>query len=333
LRDVGRGTIEIVLNSAGMHPIDDADVELLRLLTQASGRPVTWLALFARPDEPDFHHTQTVAKLGDLLARAIPQVTPRPIFTQGDLRHPSMFATYHAWQPAFNRSVAEQIALYQRADFRQDFREELHGRKRDHIWSQTRVLEVQNPALASSCGKTIQELADAAGIRPIDAYLDLAIADALQTRFQSALFNYDPAGVERLVADDRFLIGLSDGGAHVDFLCDVGYATALLEIWVRQREVLSLEKAVHKLTAVPAALFGIPDRGTLAAGKVADLVLFDPQTVAAKPPEYVQDFPHQGRRLISRAEGIVATFVAGTQVYAKGTHTGAFPGRVLRSNE
>ena len=109
--------------------------------------------------------------------------------------------------------------------------------------------------------------------------------------------------------------------------------TALLDIWVRQREVLSLEKAVHKLTAVPAALFGIPDRGTLAAGKMADLVLFDPQTVAAKPPEYVQDFPHHGRRLISRTDGIVATFVAGTQVYEHGTHTGAFPGRVLRSDE
>ena len=108
LRDVGRGTIEIVLNSAGMHPIDDADVDLLRLLTQASGRPVTWLALFARPDEPDFHHTQTVAKLGDLLARAIPQVTPRPIFTHGDLRHPSMFATYPAWHPVASPAGASR---------------------------------------------------------------------------------------------------------------------------------------------------------------------------------------------------------------------------------
>ncbi len=101
---------------------------------------------------------------------------------------------------------------------------------------------------------------------------------------------------------------------------------------MRQREVLTLEQAVHKLTAVPAALFGIPNRGTLAAGSVADLVLFDPHTVAAKPPEYVRDFPRQGRRLISQAEGIVATFVAGTQVYAQGLHTGAFPGRVLRSD-
>ncbi|MBM3226988.1 MAG: amidohydrolase family protein, partial [Candidatus Tectomicrobia bacterium] len=112
LREVGRGTIELVLNSAGMHPIDDADVALLRLLTQASGRPVTWLALFARPGEPDFHHTNTVPRLGDLLGRTMPQVSPRPIFMQGDLRNPTMYSTYRAWQPAFQRTVAEQIALY-----------------------------------------------------------------------------------------------------------------------------------------------------------------------------------------------------------------------------
>jgi N-acyl-D-aspartate/D-glutamate deacylase len=331
LRDVGRGTIEIVLNSAGMHPIDDVDVETLRLLTQESGRPVTWLSLFARPGEPEFHHTQTVAKLGDLLTRTMPQVTPRPIFMQGDLRNPSMYATYRAFQPAFHCSLEEQIALYQQAAFRAAFVADVQLRKREHLWGQTRVLEVQNPALTSYSGKTIQDIAALQGKRPVDAYLDLAIADALQTRFQTAIFNYDEAGVARLVQDERFLIGLSDGGAHVDFLCDAGYTTALLALWVRQRQVLSLEQAIHKLTAVPAALFGIPQRGTLTVGKMADLVLFDPETVAAKPPEYAYDFPRQGRRLIAKAEGVLATFVAGHQVYAQGTHTGAFPGRVLRS--
>jgi N-acyl-D-amino-acid deacylase len=333
LHDVGRGIIEIALSSGGMNLLDDADLDLLRLLTRESGRPVTWLALFARPGEPDFHHTQTVAKMGDLLGQAIPQITPRPIMTQGDLRNPSIFASFLTWQPAFNRSVAEQIALYQQPEFREAFRQELHNRKRDHIWGQMRVLEVHNQALASYCGKTIQEVADLQGKQPIDAYLDLAIADDLQTRYQGALFNYDQAGVERLVTDDRFLIGLSDGGAHVDFLCDAGYATAVLDIWVRQHEALTLEKAVHKLTAVPAALFGIPNRGILAAGKVADLVLFDPTTVAAKAPEYAYDFPRQGRRLIARSEGVIATFVAGTQVYDHNTHTGAFRGRILRSYE
>jgi N-acyl-D-aspartate/D-glutamate deacylase len=332
LAGVGRGTIEIVLNSAGMHPIDEADVALLRLLTRASGRPVTWLALFARPGEPDFHHTHTVPRLGDLLIQAMPQVSPRPIFMQGDLRNPTMYSTYRAWQPAFQLSMAEQIALYQQPTFRAAFVEDIALRKREHLWKQTRVLEVMHPALASCEGKTIHEIAALQGKRPVDAYLDLAVADALQTRFQTALFNYDEAGVERLIRDERFLIGLSDGGAHVDVLCDAGYATALLDIWVRQRQVLTLEQAVHKLTAVPAALFGIPNRGMLAEGNVADLVLFDPQTVAAKPPEYVRDFPRQGRRLISKAEGIVATFVRGTQVYAQGTHTGTFPGRVLRSD-
>lgn len=331
LRDVGRGTIEIVLNSAGMHPIEDADVDILRLLTEASGRPVTWLSLFARPGEPDFHHTQTVAKLGDLLTRAVPQVTPRPIYMQGDLRNPSMYATYSAFQTAFNRSLEAQMALYQQATFRDTFLEDVRVRKREHLWRQTRVLAVAEPALAPYVGKTIQEIADLQGKRPVDAYLDLAIADNLQSTFQTAIFNYDDAGVERLIRDERFLVGLSDGGAHVDFLCDAGYATALLDIWVRQRQVLSLEQAVHKLTAVPAALFGIPQRGTLAPGKIADLVLFDPQTVAARPAEYAYDFPHQGRRMIARAEGIMATFVAGHQVYDRGTHTGALPGRVLRS--
>jgi N-acyl-D-aspartate/D-glutamate deacylase len=315
-----------------MYPIDEADVALLRLLTRASSRPVTWLALFDRPGEPDFHHIHTVPRLGDLLARAMSQVSPRPIYMQGDLRNPTMYSTYRAWQPAFQRTVAEQIALYQQPAFRDAFVEDIALRKRHHLWGQTRVLEVMHPALGSYEGKTIHEIAALERKRPVDAYLDLAIVDDLQIRFQTALFNYDEAGVERLIRDERFLIGLSDGEAHVDVLCDAGYATALVDMWVQQREVLSLEQAVRKVTAVPAALFGIPNRGTLAEGSVADLVLFDPQTVAAMPPEYVRNFPRQGRRLISKAEGVVATFVAGTQVYAQGTHTGAFPGRVLRSH-
>jgi N-acyl-D-aspartate/D-glutamate deacylase len=332
LRDVGRGTIEVILGSGGMYTVDDADVELLRMLTLESRRSVTWLALFAHPGEPNYHD-QTFAKLGDLVRRAVPQVTPRPIMSQGDLKNPSMFASFVSWQGAFNRSLAEQVALYQQPAFRQAFRQELESRKRTHMWGQMRVLEVGNPELAPYAGRTLQEIADTQGKHPVDAYLDLGIADDLQTRFQSSTFNFDPAGIERLVRDDRCLIGLSDGGAHVDFICDVGYATALLDIWVRQREVLTLEKAVHKLTQVPATLFGIPNRGVLAAGKVADLVLFDPATVTAKPPTYAYDLPNRGRRLIAKSEGVAATFVAGTQLYEHGTHTGALPGRILRSYE
>ncbi|MGQ4808271.1 hypothetical protein NKDENANG_01652 [Candidatus Entotheonellaceae bacterium PAL068K] len=103
----GRGTIEVIVNSAGMYLINDNDGELLRQLTDKSMRPVTWLALFARPGEPDFHHEQTLSNLGDLLQRAMPQITPRPIYGQGDLRNPTMFGSFLSWQDVFNCSVTE----------------------------------------------------------------------------------------------------------------------------------------------------------------------------------------------------------------------------------
>ena len=332
LRDVGRGAIEIILNSGGMYAVSDDDVELLRQITRASGRPVTWLALFAHPGDPGFHD-RTFAKLGELVRQAIPQVTPRPIMSQGDLKSPTMFGSFVSWQKAFNRSPAEQMTLYRDPEFREAFRQELLSRKRSHMWGQMRVLEVGRPELTAHVGRTIEEIAAAQGKQPVDAYFDLGLADNLDTRFQSSTFNFDPAGIERLITDDRCLIGLSDGGAHVDFICDVGYATALLDLWVRRRGVLTLEKAVHKLTQVPATVFGIPDRGVLAPGKVADLVLFDPATVTAKTPRYAYDLPCNGRRLVSESEGIRATFVAGTQLYDDGKHTGAMPGRILRSHE
>jgi N-acyl-D-aspartate/D-glutamate deacylase len=192
---------------------------------------------------------------------------------------------------------------------------------------------VGRPERAVHVGCTLEEIAAGQGKRPVDAYFDLGLADDLATCFQSSTFNFDPAGIERLITDDRCLIGLSDGGAHVDFICDVGYATALLDLWVRRRGVLTLERAVHKLTQVPATVFGIPDRGVLAPGKVADLVLFDPATVTAKTPHYAYDLPCNGRRLVSESEGIKATFVAGAQLYDDGKHTGAMPGRILRSYE
>jgi len=226
LHDAGRGTIEIILNSGGMHAVSDEDLELLRQITRASGRPVTWLALFAHPGQPDFHD-QTFARLGDLVKQAIPQVTPRPIMSQGDLKNPTMFGSFVSWQKVFNRPPAEQMVLYRDPAFREAFRQELESRKRGHMWGQMRVLEVGKPELAEHVGRTLEEIAAGQGKRPVDAYFDLGLADDLNTRFQSSTFNFDPAGIERLVTDDRCLIGLSDGGAHVDFICDVGYATAL----------------------------------------------------------------------------------------------------------
>jgi N-acyl-D-aspartate/D-glutamate deacylase len=332
LRDVGRGTIQIVLNSGGYDLIADEDVELLQMLTRESGRPVTWLALFAREGEPDFHQ-KTISKLGPLLEQAVPQVSPRPLLIQDTLKRPFEFASLPCWKRVLNRSMEEQIAIYRQKGFREAFLQDLEGDDWDEVWNRIRVLEVSRSELEPCCHQTISEIAQSEGKKPMDVYLDLGIADGLKTRFQVAAFNYDIEGVERLVIQDRFMIGLGDGGAHVQMLCDAGYATALLELWVRRRHALTLEKAVQKLTSVPAALFGITDRGIVAEGKVADLVLLDLEKVVSKTPKFVSDFPLNSRRLVAEAEGVVATFVAGKKLYDHGKHTGEMPGRVLRSQQ
>jgi N-acyl-D-amino-acid deacylase len=167
--------------------------------------------------------------------------------------------------------------------------------------------------------------------REEDVFLDLAVADNLDLVFDIQALNYEPEGIKRLITDPRFMIGLSDGGAHVDMLCDAPYATYLLGTWVRERQALSLEEGVRRPTSEPARFFGIPKRGQIAQGMAADLVLFDPDTVAAHEPEYVHDLPGGAKRFVAYADGIKATIVSGKVLYQDGEYQGGLPGQVLRS--
>lgn len=334
LRPFRRGVVGIALDSVGWKLIDDDELALLRLLAEESGRPVTFLSMLSRPDEPGFHdrNFEKLATLGPLAAQIVPQTSARAIVAQTDLRTPSFLANFPSIQAAVGRPLEAQIAHYASAAFRDAFAAELAARNRQHFIPNMLVLEVANPALAGYVERTVGEIAAAEGKRAIDVFFDLAIRDRLETQFQAAAANDDPEGLERLITDDRVLIGLSDGGAHNDMLCDAGYTTAVLDIWVRQRQALTLERAIAKLTSVPADFLGLADRGRLAPGLVADLVLFDPDTVSSKTPTFVDDLPGGGRRLIARAEGVAATIVAGQAVARDGEYTGERAGRVLRSN-
>jgi N-acyl-D-aspartate/D-glutamate deacylase len=143
------------------------------------------------------------------------------------------------------------------------------------------------------------------------------------------LLNYDEDRVGELLRQPESLIALSDAGAHVSVLCDAGYATYFLGHWVRERGLCTWEEAVRRLTAVPAALYGIPDRGRLRAGAVADVTCFDPQRVAMGAPERVHDFPAGAARYVVRASGIERVFIAGEEFLIDGQWTGAYPGRPL----
>jgi len=334
LKELNRGTIEVALTN-DVSRVSASERELLDLLLSASGRPVTWLALLNRDD--DEHATQnTLAEVSDLIARgAIPQSTCRPFIIQIDLRTPFIFANMECWNPVLNRDVAEQKRILQSDNFRTAFKEAL---KKPLIfssrWEVMTVLEVQNKSLEHLVGMNIAEIAAKEGADPVDMFLDLSIKDELAMQFNYELFNSNEALIPELITDPRIMIGLSDGGAHVDALCDAGYCTYLLGHWVREKEVMTLERAIQRITTEPANLFGITQRGRIAQGLAADFAIFDLTTVGSdKTGQMRHDLPGGGRRLVVPSRGIEYTVVNGDILYAHGNDSGARTGTVLRSGE
>jgi N-acyl-D-aspartate/D-glutamate deacylase len=201
-------------------------------------------------------------------------------------------------------------------------------------WKAVSVAESDSrPDLA---GKPVLELAAAQECTPLDVILDISLADDLRSRFQSVLANNDPEGIAWLLPRDHVLLGLADSGAHVSQLCDACFATDLLGNWVREKEVMPLERAVHKLTGEPAGVYGLMDRGTVAPGQAADLCVFDPATVAPGPLRRIRDFPASGERLIADApQGVRHVLVNGVPIREDGAVVAggldSRPGRVLRS--
>lgn len=180
--------------------------------------------------------------------------------------------------------------------------------------------------------KTIAALARLQSKAPIDAFLDLALSEDLETVFEDCSTQGDIQAVKEIFHSPHVLLGQSDAGAHVGRgNPGFGYATLMLAYWVRERGIMTLEEAVKKLTFLPASLFGLHDRGLLRRGMAADIVVFDPAKIDVTEPEKVQDLPEGGSRYIQRAKGIYYTLVNGLVLMNDGTHSGVYPGKVLRS--
>jgi len=330
LKRQGKGAIEVALTKK-IAVVQDDEYELLDTLLSESGRPVTWLAMASTPRHPE-RALETLNRVEPLIKRGgVPQILCKPFVSQLDLKTPFTFADNESWNRAFNQPVAVQKQLYADAEFRRNFRESL---KRPHLftgrWHRVEVLEATNPALKQFEGRTVQEIAEMRNADPLDTFLDLALEDDLNLQYTMQQMHEE--GIEQLISDPRTLIGLSDGGAHVDMLCDAGYATYLLGNWVRKREAIPLEFAVKRITSEPATFFGIRERGQLKQGWKADITVFDLNTVnSARRAKMAYDLPGGGRRLVMPAEGIEYTVVNGKVSYEHGRQTGTLAGTVIRS--
>src|SRR5262249_2445410 len=243
---------------------------------------------------------ETLRKAEPLIRRGgIPQVTCRPLTIQINLRDPFIFANLDSWNPVFNQPPEVQKKFYREQKFRTDFREAL---KRAVVfsgkWERLEIKEVNTAALRPLVGRSVADVARERGCDGVDAFLDLGLEDDLGVEFTMALFNANEDRIPELITDTRTMVGLSDGGAHVDMLCDAGYCTYLLGTWVRERQVMPLEYAIKRITSEPADFFGIRNRGRLLPGMAADLVVFDYNTVGSeKRGEVPNDLPSGGPRL------------------------------------
>lgn len=177
---------------------------------------------------------------------------------------------------------------------------------------------------------TVNEVAKARGLDPVSLIVELSLESNFEQFFIQPLGNFDPDNVGRLLAHPSVVMGFSDSGAHVSQMADASIHTHMLAYWVRERQQFSLERAVQLMTSAPVEAWGLPQRGYVREGLLADLNVLDPATVSPAMPRMVDDLPTGAKRIEQKSIGIKATIVAGTPLVVDGEHTGAYPGALLR---
>ena len=190
----------------------------------------------------------------------------------------------------------------------------------------------ERPCYTQSLDNSLYAVAQAADEHPVETWLRITDETNGRALFHMRGFNVDLDSLEELITTEWAMPGLGDAGAHVSQMIDSGWSTFILSHWHRDSGVYSLEEAVRRISAVPAGVLGLEDRGVLAVGKRADVNIFDLSRLEERMPEIVNDFPFGAPRFIQRAAGYKATLCNGDFVLRDDELTGAQPGRVLRSN-
>jgi N-acyl-D-aspartate/D-glutamate deacylase len=334
LAEFDHGAIEIIPRTF-VEGYDEADRRLLLDIYRASGRPIELNTMVPLP------HQMEGWRRGLDFVRASFRGGARlhPMFATNELgAHFSLDTTFlfdemPTWRATLCLASPERERRLGDPAVREALLLELadpRGRAFVFVWQVVFVEAVVRPEHERWIGMHVADVAEAMGKAPLDAFLDLALAEDLRTQFVVGAPNdhsHDAATAE-LVRDPIVMAGSSDGGAHVLSFTGADYTTRLLAEWVPS--TLTLEQAVSKLTMIPAVVHGLHDRGILREGAAADIVVFDPSRLRCTGTRLVKDFPAGAGRYVVGAEGYLATVVNGAVVFEAGTYTGALPGHVLR---
>jgi N-acyl-D-amino-acid deacylase len=333
LREVGTGVIQC---GGGTNP--ELKDRLLSRLSQACGRQIMYNTLLEQARQPGrwrthLAHVEETARQG---IRAVPLCNPGSIVNRFTMKNCQVFRSMPTWLPILQGSDEDKLHAYRDPVMREKLRAEVDAplgpdSSFSKRWDLMILEEPRKPENRALKGQSVAQIAKAQGKEPLDAFLDLAVDEELETVWSLGEINSDIDAVAQILGSPYAVVGLSDGGAHVQFHSNVSNPTRLLGYWVREKGIMSLEHAVRRLTFDSASAFGIYDRGLLQPGMAADLVVFDPDTVGPGKQDVVHDFPNDGWRVRELAEGIHYTVVNGEVLLEKGAHTGNLPGRVLHN--
>ncbi|MEN3950899.1 amidohydrolase family protein [Iodidimonas sp. SYSU 1G8] len=306
----------------------------LSAIARRTGKWISWTAMLTGLFGPGGHRKQ-LDRTADLVEQGlniIPQVACRPLNFEFQFETPFPFEAMPMFAELGAGTREARIARFSDPAWRQQMRESLIPVLEG--WDERTTIAVYPPEPALE-ERNLVDVARERGVDATDLALDMALATDLKARFRTAVLNTDEAAIGEMLHDPNTVLGLSDAGAHASQLCDACFSTHLLGHWVRDKGALTLEQGVRALTSRPAEVFGITDRGRLAVGVAADVVVFDPATVGPAPIRRVYDLPGGADRLQSDAIGIDAVIVNGTLLRYHGTDhvdpAGALPGRLLRN--
>jgi N-acyl-D-aspartate/D-glutamate deacylase len=311
MADGRRGVVSVA-------PGETCGIDALYDLQPGVGLPFTYGALLSSPTRT---HERLLQVNRDGWARGAqvwPQVTPRPLAFSFTMDAPYLLNVSLPFRELGALDDAARRRAYADPEWRALAWKTFDDVAMPPRWDTYEVAEsATHPELE---GARISELAAARGVTPLDVLLDGALEEpGLGLRLRCFVANDDPEAVRGLLLEEHVTLGLSDAGAHVGQLCDAPQATDFLGNWVRDRGLMPLEAAVRRLSGQQADLFGFPDRGYVRPGGWADLVVFDPDTVAPGPLRRLADFPGGSERLTAdQPVGVAHVVVNGVPIRRDG---------------
>jgi N-acyl-D-aspartate/D-glutamate deacylase len=319
----------------------DAEVELMISMSQRGNRPINWNVLTIDSAEPERYRHQLAAsvKAEARGAKVVALTMPTLVGMNMSFRTFCALNQMPDWGPILSLPIPERIEKLRDPEVR-IFMENRAASPEAGVfsrltgWGRYRIGDTYSAQNEGLKGRLVSEIARERGTRDFFCLLDICLADDLRTVLWPGPTDDDPESWRlRAEAWDSgyAMIGGSDAGAHLDRMCGAPYTTEWLGDCIRGKKLTTLEKAVRHLTDVPARLFGLRDRGRLAEGWIADMVVFDPATIDSAEVQLVSDLPGGTSRLYAGAIGVEKVFVNGRLTVDGGQATGVLPGTVLRS--